>query len=161
MRFLPEPATCHNVQKFVTPLVIHTMVAVPGFAEVLSIFQVSSKLPVIACTCIPLKTRLSFLFVQPTVIVMVSVFSATTIDAAEIFAFVGTRVTIPTPDLNLQLLGAVKINVTLVALAKSLFALSAIVIFPNVVHHEPYAELAALSAETFVPPFATVTTTVK
>lgn len=84
-RFLPDHATCHNVQKFVTPLVIHTMVAVPGLTEVLRIFPVHKILHVIACTWIPLSVIESGLFVPPTVIVTVIVDVATESEAALIF----------------------------------------------------------------------------
>ena len=84
-RFLPEPATCPSVQKFVTLFVIPAIVAVPGFADVLKIFPVPNILPVIACTWIPLSVIESALFVPPTVMVTVIVDAATESDAALMF----------------------------------------------------------------------------
>gem|GEM_PF-5870828 len=50
-KYLCAPKVCESDQKFVTLFVIHAMVAVPGFPEVLRIFHVEGKIfPVIAWT---------------------------------------------------------------------------------------------------------------
>lgn len=161
-KLLGLPGICESVQKFVTPLVIHTMVAVPGLADVLRIFHEEGKrLPVIACTSQPLRVRLSNALALLSVVnVTVSVVSVRSEVAAVISVI--TAYAVQLHDLNFRLLGKVKITVAFVWLAaKSVFACSCIVILPIAVHHDPTVELAALSAEMFVPLFAEVTNTVK
>lgn len=51
--------------------------------------------------------------------------------------FVGFILTLHDHVLNLRLVGNVRINVTLVPTLKSLAAHSVIVMFDNIVHHEP------------------------
>jgi hypothetical protein len=71
-------------------------------------------------------------------------------------------VTVPLPALNCQFVGAERINVQLFCdEAKSEFAHSATTISPRVVYADPLVELAALSAEIFVPLFPAVTATEK
>ena len=161
-KFFGAPGICESDQKFVTPLVIHTIVAVPGLADVLRIFhEEGSKLPVIACTSHPLRVKLSNALALLSVVnVIVSVVSVRR-EVAAVISFITAYAT-QLHDLNFRLFGKVKITVAFVWLAaKSLFACSCIVILPIAVHHDPTAELAALSAEIFVPLFAEVTNTVK
>ena len=160
-RFLGAPGICDSVQKLVTLFVTHTMDMVPGLEDSLIMFhEEGSNFPSTGLTCIPLKVTLSALFVPPIVKVSVMVFAVIDNDPAVIF-LLDVYDHPPTPGLNCRLVGAVKINVTLVPTAKSLFAPSAMVILLKVVRTPLYAELIALSAEIFVPLFAAVTTTVK
>ena len=158
---LPAPATCHNVQKFVTLLMIPVITAVPGFAEVLRILPVHKRLPVIACTLHQLRVNLS---IAPGMLSVENVI----VNPVSVRACIGVANTSPhgahnalqLHDKNFQLFGKVSVHVTFVWLpVKSSNACSSITIFDNVVRHVHKIELAAISAEIFVPPVAAVINT--
>ena len=97
------------------------------------------------------------MFTPPTVNVTVMVEAATEMLTAEIFPpFAADG--IPTPALNRQPLGAVRMRVFPEPTAKSPFAPSVMTILPNVVKADA-APLVDLSAERFVPAVAAVTVT--
>src|SRR5207249_9494044 len=97
--------------------------------------------------------------VPPTESVTVRVELVTEIEAAEMSLPVANE-TLPAPGLKAQPLGAVRMRVLLLPVAKSplLAPLSAMTMFPSVVYCGDVA-LAALSADRLVPPLAGVTVT--
>ena len=113
-KLLGLPGICESEPKFVTPLVIPAIVAVPGLADVLKIFhEEGNRLPVIACTSQPLRVKLSKAFALLSVVnVMVSVVSVR-VEVAAVISFITAYAT-QLPDLNFRLFGNVKITVALV-----------------------------------------------
>src|SRR2546427_13023582 len=102
--------------------------------------------------------KVSRLGVPLTVKVTVAVFVSTKMLAAEMF-LPEVKLTVPTPALNHHPLGGVKIRVTLVPSAKSVFTPSVITMLPRAVKAAPLVELSALSAEILLPPVGAVTVT--
>ena len=86
-----------------------------------------------------------------TVKVTVALSAATAMLAAEMFRL-EVNETVPAPALNRHPAGGVRIMVSPLPLAKSVFTPSAITILPSAVNAAPLVELSALSAERFCPP---------
>src|SRR5919197_6386294 len=107
----------------------------------------------------PLMVSVSANEVPPTESVTVMVVLVTAIEAA-VMSLPEVNEPLPAPVLKLQPLGAVRMRVLLVPVAKSplLAPLSAMTMFPSVVYCGDVA-LAALSADMLVPPLAGVTVT--
>ncbi|HCB51690.1 TPA: hypothetical protein DEP21_03910 [Patescibacteria group bacterium] len=142
---------------------IPIILAVPGFADVLSISPADGNIfPVIACIWILLSVMVSFLFALLSVeSVIVRVFSVMLSDVA-VISLQFIYVTEPAPVLNFQFSGAVSISVVFVWLAaKSVLFASVMMILLSVVYDAQLVELAALSAEILILLFAAVTITLK
>src|SRR6266581_71428 len=102
--------------------------------------------------------KASRLGVPLTLKVTVAVFVSTEMLAAEMF-LAEVKLTVPTPALNHHPLGRVRIRVTLVPSAKSVFTPSVMTMLPRAVKAAPLVELSALSAETLLPPVGEVMVT--
>src|SRR5262245_17976078 len=136
------------------------MDAVPGFADVRRMSPPEGRAPpLLARTWMPLMVSVSTFAVPPTESVTVMVVLVTAIEAA-VMSFFEANETLPAPGLKFQPLGAVRMRVWLLPVAKSplLLLLSAMTMLPRVVYCGDVA-LAALSAETLAPPLAPVTAT--
>lgn len=139
------------------------MDAVPGLLASLRVFPLMERFPPsVARTCTPLILNVSNLFAELAVVkVNVSVDAvndneALVISRFELIVTVGAG---EAAELNSHPVGGVRMSVTPVCFAaKSVFAVSAILIDPRVVQPGLDA-FAALSAEMFVPPVAGVTVT--
>src|SRR5881394_937250 len=115
-----------------------------------------SVAPSVDSTWMPLIVSVSALSAPLTVIVTVIVPLATEMEEAEMLRPFCCE-TLPTPALNRQPAGALKIIVPLVTLVKSELALSARTIFPKVVNVGVVTvAFCARSAERFDPPVAAV-----
>ena len=92
---------------------IHDIAAVPGLAEVLKIFPVHNKLPVVACTLHPLRVKRSIapgeLSVEKVTVNPVSVRDILGVASTSAH---GVYNALQLPDRNFQLFGKVRIHVT-------------------------------------------------
>src|SRR3989442_868819 len=86
-------------------------------------------------------------------------FEAVTETEAEVMLRVPVKLAVPTPGLNCQPVGMVRISVWLLPAAKSVAAPSVMTMLPRAVNAAPLVELSALSAETLFPPVGEVMTT--
>jgi hypothetical protein len=117
--------------------------------------------PVMACTWIP-ETIIPALEELLLDLVYVTVIVEAVTTVLPIVINVPVAVVLPTPALNLRLVGAVKIIVLFAwFLGKSFDACDFMIISPNVVYPAPLLEFAALSAEILVQLIAAVTNTEK